>query len=71
MRTLCSIRWVLVVSLSLSAAAGCDSNESNINTQGTTTAPEAVTSTDEMLKKGATPQKPTAPSSYPGAGRRR
>lgn len=72
MRTLGSSRWALVVAPALFVATGCgENNENRINTQGTTTAPEAVTSTDEMLKKGAGPVKPSAPSNYPGAARRR
>jgi len=71
MRTHRSIRWALVAAPALFLVTGCDNNEKGVNTQGTTTAPEAVTTTEDMLKKGAQqPAKPTAPSSYPGASRR-
>jgi hypothetical protein len=73
MRTLRSIRWVLALipALLLLGVTGCEDNEARVNTKGTTTSPEAATSTEEMLKKGAEPAKPSTPSSYPGAGRRR
>jgi len=52
--------------------AGCgENNESRISTQGTTTAPEAVTSTEDALKKGTEAPKPSTPSSYPGSSRRK
>jgi len=72
MRTHRSIRWALVVAPALLLATGCENNEKNLNTQGTTTSPQAVSTTEESLKKGAEPAaKPSTPSSYPGAGRRR
>jgi hypothetical protein len=71
MRTLRSIRWALVVVPALLVVTGCENNENRVSTQGTTTSPEAATSTEEMLKKAAEPAKASTPSSYPGAGRRR
>ena len=72
MPTTRSIRRALALVPALFLLAGCgENNEGRINTQGTTTAPEAVTSTEDALKKGAEPAKPETPSSYPGAGRRR
>jgi len=62
---------MLIVVPSLLGVTGCEDNEARINTKGTTTAPEAATSTEEMLKKGAETPKVAPPSSYPGAGRRR
>ena len=70
MRTHRSIRWALVLAPALFLVTGCDDNEKGLNTKGTMTAPEAVGTTEEMLKKGAEPVKPTAPASYPGRSRR-
>lgn len=69
MRTHRSFRWALVVAPALLLAMGCESNESNINTQGTTTSAQATNTTEESLKKEPAP-KPATPSSYPGARRR-
>jgi hypothetical protein len=70
MRTLRSIWCALVVAPALFVVTGCENNENRLNTQGTITAPEAVTSTEEMLKKGAERVKSPAPSGYPGGARR-
>jgi hypothetical protein len=50
---------------------GCESNENRIDTTGTTTAPEAISSTEEALKKGAEAPTRKTPNSYPGAARRK
>jgi hypothetical protein len=73
MPKLCSIRWVLaaVPALLLLVVTGCEDNEARVNTKGTTTSPEAASSTDDMLKKGSEAPKVAPPSSYPGAGRRK
>jgi hypothetical protein len=71
MRMLRSIGWALMVVPALWLVTGCEGNESNISTKGSTTAPGATDSTDEMLKRGAEPAKRSSPSNYPGAGRRR
>jgi len=71
MRMLRSIGWALVVVPALWLVAGCQGNEGNIDTKGSTTAAGATDSTDEMLKRGAEPAKRSSPTSYPGAVRRR
>jgi len=48
-------------------SAGCENNESNINTQGTTSSPDAASTPEEMLKRAAeAPKKTTVPPGYPG-----
>ena len=72
MPTLRSLRGALVLAPALLLATGCENNEAGVDTKGTTTSPDAVTSTDDAVKRGAQPTaKTTAPSSYPGAGRRK
>jgi hypothetical protein len=71
MPTLRSIRWALVLVPALFAVTACESNENRIDTRGTTTSPEAVTSVEDSLKRGAEKPKKTTPSSYPGAARRK
>jgi hypothetical protein len=71
MRTLRSIWWVLVLAPLLFFVAGCENNEKGVDFKGTTTSPQAATSIEDSLKRGAEPAKPTAPTNYPGAGRRK
>jgi hypothetical protein len=65
MPTLRSNPWVFVMAPVLLILAGCGSNEGNIDTRGSTTAPEAATSPEDLAKKG-TPPKQAAPPGYPG-----
>jgi len=66
MPTLRSNPWVLVMAPALLFVAGCGSNESNIDTKGTTTSPEAASPPEDMMKRAEAAPKPAVPKGYPG-----